>query len=182
MQITVRREPTSLVGSKRSVGSESPAVKVYNLSEEQVVVGMAAVKPQVFIVLPSLKTEVCSYGARKFNELLKGKDIFAYLVTTDDFLVCSTFMQKNSISDVIITVDKDRDFGKKYGVLIEDGHLKDKLARAVFIVDTEGFIKYTQIVSEVTDEADYDSALAAIDEVCRTLKKGSHHHEKWMGA
>lgn len=141
---------------------------------------MIGVKPQIFIVLPSIKTEVCSYGAKKFNDLLADKDVLAYMITTDDAAVCAEFANKNCISNAKIVVDKDLDFGRKYGVLIESGYLKDKLARAVFVVDKEGIIKYTEIVPEVTDEADYDSAMSAVNVVTAPPKKGSHHHENWM--
>jgi thiol peroxidase len=180
MQITVRREPANLLGKEIKINSEAPAARVYDTTANQLIIGMIAVKPQILIVLPSLKTEVCSYGAKKFNELLANKNVLAYMITTDDISVCAEFTDKNCISNAKILIDKDLDFGRKYGVLIESGYLKDKLARAVFVIDKEGVVKYSEIVSEVTDEANYESAVAAVDEVCKPPKKGAHHHENWM--
>jgi len=44
-------------------------------------------------------------------------------------------------------------------VLIEELRL---LARAVFIIDKGGVIRYIQIVDELTEEPDYDAALKAV--------------------
>ena len=36
------------------------------------------------------------------------------------------------------------------------------LARSVVVVDTDGTVKYTQLVDDITTEPDYDSAVAAL--------------------
>lgn len=180
MQITVRREPVELLGKNLIINKEAPAAKVYSIADEEIVVGMIATKPQIFIALPSLKSEVCSYGAKKFNEILEGYDILSYIVTTDDILQCKLFTETNCINNAAIVSDKNLDFGNKFGILIKDGYLKDKLARSVFVVDIEGIVKYINIVSEITDEADYDAAILAVSLVCKPHKKSSHNHENWM--
>jgi thiol peroxidase len=53
-------------------------------------------------------------------------------------------------------------FGEAFGVLIKELRL---LARAVFVLDKQGVIKYTQLVEEVADEPDYDAALKAAEEL-----------------
>ena len=53
---------------------------------------------------------------------------------------------------------RDAAFGKAYGVLIKELRL---LARAVFVVNKEGVIRYKQIVGELTNEPDYEAALKA---------------------
>jgi thiol peroxidase len=57
---------------------------------------------------------------------------------------------------------RDASFGKAYGVLIKDLRL---LARAVFVVDNKGIVRYVQIVPEIATEPDYDSALKAVQEL-----------------
>jgi len=49
-------------------------------------------------------------------------------------------------------------FGTRYGLLIKGMRL---LARAIHVVAPDGRIAYVQIVPELTDEPDYDAALAA---------------------
>ncbi len=56
------------------------------------------------------------------------------------------------------------EFGSAYGVLIEELRL---LARAVFVVDTQGIIRYMQIVDELTQEPNYEAALKAVEDTKR---------------
>ncbi len=57
---------------------------------------------------------------------------------------------------------RDTSFGHSYGVLIKELRL---LARALFVVDRNGVLRYEQLVSEVTDEPDYLAVLSALREV-----------------
>ena len=54
---------------------------------------------------------------------------------------------------------KDVSFGKNYGVLIQELRL---LSRAVFVVATDGTLAYSQVLSEITNEPDYDAVLEAV--------------------
>ena len=54
---------------------------------------------------------------------------------------------------------QDRSFGTGWGVLIDELKI---LARGVFVLDGDGTVTHAQVVSEVTDEPDYESALAAL--------------------
>ena len=48
------------------------------------------------------------------------------------------------------------------GVLMTDGPLKGLLARSVVVIDGDGKVVYTELVPEITQEPDYDKALAAV--------------------
>ena len=52
---------------------------------------------------------------------------------------------------------------KGYGLCLEDGPLKGLAARAVIVVDEAGKVSYTQLVSEISSEPDYDAALKAVE-------------------
>lgn len=49
-------------------------------------------------------------------------------------------------------------FGKFYGVLIKDLRLS---ARAVFVVDKQGIVRYVELVREIASEPDDEAALKA---------------------
>jgi thiol peroxidase len=57
---------------------------------------------------------------------------------------------------------RNRNFGKNYGVLIEDGPLAGITAREIVVVDANNKVIYTEMVPEITQEPDYDKALAAL--------------------
>ncbi len=182
MKITVHGTPTELTGKEILVGKEAPAARITKLDGTQNVIGMIAPNSQLIIAIPSLKTEVCSLGAKKFNDLVKNlKKLDTIMVTTDDLEFVKDFSAKESIDSAELVVDTDRQFAKKFGLLISEGKLKDRLARAVFVIDREGIIAYKEIVPEIVDEVNYDACIAAIEEIANAKKEGhGHSHENWM--
>lgn len=180
MHITVHGTPVALEGKEVKTGREAPAARVRNLDGSEHVIGMIAPTTQLLIAIPSLKTEVCSLGAKKFNDLLRGfKNLKTVMVTTDDPEFVTDFVRRESIDNAVAVVDSDRHFGRQFGVLITEGKLANRLARAVFVVDDEGLVVYRQIVPEIVDEIDYDACLCAVDKAVN-VKKTGHHHENWM--
>jgi len=180
MQIRVHGVETELAGKELRIGSEAPAARITKLDGTQNVIGMIAPNTQLIIAIPSLKTEVCSLGAKKFNELVKQfKKLDTVMVTTDDLEFVKDFAQKESIDAAEIVVDTQRNFAKKFGLLITEGKLKDRLARAVFVIDREGVIAYKELVGEIVDEVDYDACVNAIESIVNVKQKG-HTHENWM--
>jgi thiol peroxidase len=53
-------------------------------------------------------------------------------------------------------------FGEDYGLRILDGPLAGLLARAVLVIDPSGKVIHTELVNEITQEPDYEAALAAL--------------------
>lgn len=182
MQITVHGTPTNLDGKELLVGGEAPAARITKLDGTQNVIGMIAPNSQLIIAIPSLKTEVCSMGAKKFNDLVKDlKKLDTIMVTTDDIEFVKEYAKNECIDSAEIVVDTTRQFAKKFGLLISEGKLKDRLARAVFVIDREGVIVYKELVPEIVDEVNYDACVAAIEEISKAKKDGhSHSHENWM--
>ena len=65
----------------------------------------------------------------------------------------------------VVNLSAFRDKGQfqyDYGVGMIDGPLAGLNARSVVVIDEEGKVIYNQLVSEIVDEPDYDSALAVI--------------------
>ena len=181
MQITVHGTPVALEGKEVRFGKEAPAARVKGLDGQEQVIGMIAPTAQLLIAIPSLKTEVCSLGAKKFNDLLSGyKKLKTVMITTDDPEFVSDFVQRENIENAQIVIDADRHFAKQYGLLITEGKLANRLARAVFVVDEEGLVMHKEIVPEIVDEVNYDACIAAVDKIVNAKKTG-HHHENWMG-
>ena len=63
----------------------------------------------------------------------------------------------HSVSDF-----RDPEFGSNYGVTITSGPIAGVFSRAVVVIDASGNVTYTEQVSEVADEPNYDAALAAL--------------------
>ncbi|MHC4125663.1 MAG: thiol peroxidase [Planctomycetota bacterium] len=115
--------------------------------------------------VPSLDTSVCSLQTKKFNEQAGrlGPDVAIIIISMDLPFAQSRFCGAEGIKNLQTLSDhRNASFGLAYGVLIKELRL---LARAVFVVDRKGIIKYVQIVDELTMEPDYQAALDAVREM-----------------
>lgn len=122
-------------------------------------------KNVVLNIFPSLDTGVCATSVRKFNKLAAGANNTVVLAISKDLpFAQGRFCTTEGIENVIPLSDFRNltDFANKYGVLMTDGPLAGLLARAVVVINPDGEIIYTELVPEIVQEPDYDSALAAI--------------------
>ena len=75
----------------------------------------------------------------------------------------SRFCAAEGIENVVSASEfRGNAFGKAYGVMITDGPLQGLLARAVVVVDTDGTVLHTELVPEIVNEPDYQSALDSL--------------------
>ena len=63
---------------------------------------------------------------------------------------------------VPVSVFRHNCFTEHYGLEQKDGPLAGLLARAVVVIDEAGKILYTELVPEITQEPNYEAALAAL--------------------
>ena len=63
----------------------------------------------------------------------------------------------------MLSTFRNQGFGNDYGVVMTNGPLKGLMSRAVVVIGTDGVVKYTEQVPELTQEPDYDAALAALE-------------------
>jgi len=67
--------------------------------------------------------------------------------------------RRQNASSRLLSDHRDASFGTAYGVLIKELRL---LARAVFVVDRQRVVRHVELVEEVTEEPDYEAALAVV--------------------
>lgn len=166
-QITFKNNPVTLLGNEVKVGDQAPDFTVLANDLSPVTLKDSEGKVRLFITVPSLDTGVCDAETRRFNEEAAnlGDNVIVYTVSVD-----LPFAQKRWCGaagiDRVVTVSDHRDlsFGKAYGVAIEELRL---LARAVFVVDEEGIVRYVEYVSETTNHPNYEAAIAAVKELTK---------------
>lgn len=162
--VTFKGNAVSLKGKEINVGDSAPKVEliVGDLSTKSV--GGASGKFQIINVVPSLDTGVCATQTRKFNEKaasLSNAEVF--VVSLDLPFAQGRFCSIEGIQNVVALSDfKNKAFGESYGVILAGSPLEGLLTRAVFVVNPEGKVVHKEIVSEVTNEPNYDAALAAV--------------------
>ena len=162
--VTFKGNPLTLAGEAVQVGQAAPdfSLKYYEDGLQSITPADLQGKPTLLNVVPSLDTPVCAVQTKKFNEELGGlgDSVNAVTVSLDLPFAQGRFCGAEGISNIRTGSDyQDRAFGNNYGVLIEELKL---LARSVFVLDAEGKITYAEVVPEVTDEPNYDAALAAL--------------------
>ncbi len=159
--VTIHGNPLTLLGNEVATGEKAPDCEV--LDNDLNPVSLSSLKGQVCLIssVPSLDTPVCDTEIRRFNKEAAGlgPDVAVLTISTD-----LPFAQKRWCGaagiDKVQTLSDHRDtaFGLAYGVLVKELRL---LARAVFVVDREGILRYQQLVKEVAEEPDYGAALKA---------------------
>jgi len=153
------------MGTEPQVGDKAPDFVA--IDNDLNPVSFDSFRGKVCIVssVPSLDTPVCDMETRRFNDEAGrlGDDVEILTISMD-----LPFAQKRWCGaagvDRVQTLSDHRDaaFGQAYGVLIKGLRL---LARAVFVVDKEGTIRYMELVKEIASEPDYDSVLTAVKEL-----------------
>ena len=120
-------------------------------------------------IFPSLDTATCAESVRKFNRLAADlSDTVLVCVSMDLPFAQSQFCGAEGLERVVTaSTFRHPEFGQAFGVSLLDGPLHGLLARAVVALDENGTVLYRELVSELTQEPDYDLALHAIR---------SHHH------
>jgi thiol peroxidase len=113
--------------------------------------------------LPSLDTPVCATSARKFNEMVSRlPNIMLLVISADLPFAQGRFCTLENLKNVVtLSTMRGRDFNKNYGVMITDYPLAGLCARAVIVLDENDKVLHSELVTEITNEPDYDAALNA---------------------
>jgi len=152
----------TLVGAPANVGDQARATPLWGPKLEEVTLDFADGTTRIVLFVPSVDTPTCSMQTRTFNTRAPeaGKGAEVVVVSRDLPYAQSRFCAANGIELVYPLSDyRTGGFGTAWGLFVKETGL---LARAVAIVDGKGTIRYLEIVPELSDEPDYDAALAAV--------------------
>ena len=115
-------------------------------------------------IFPSVDTGTCATSVRSFNKSAADMENTKVLCISRDLpFAQNRFCGAEGIENIIMLSDfADGNFGKTYGLEISDSAFANLHSRAVIVINPEGNISYTEQVSEIANEPDYEAALAAI--------------------
>ncbi|MFH1865643.1 MAG: thiol peroxidase [Candidatus Eisenbacteria bacterium] len=159
--VTFGGNPMTLVGPELKVGDDAPNVEVVDNDLQPVRLSTYKGKVAIVTSVASLETSTCDVETRRFNlEAGKLGDDVAVLTVSMDLPFTQKRWCGSAGVEMVKTYSDHRSaaFGEAWGVLMKEIRL---LARAVFVVDREGDIRYIEVLSEVGDEPDYEAALNA---------------------
>lgn len=161
MKPTFQGNPVSLAENLLNIGDNAPEVTLPSKDLSEVKVGGASGKYQIINVVPSLDTGVCAMQTKKFNtEASKLQNAQVFVISMDLPFAQGRFCSTEGIENLSVLSDfRSKEFGRKYGLLIDDSALKGLLTRAVIVVDPQGKIIYQEVVPEITTEPNYQAVL-----------------------
>jgi len=162
--VTMKGNPLTLVGRAVEVGDKAPDFTAVDTDLKDVSLSQCKGKTCIIASVPSLDTTVCDIETRKFNEeVAKMGGVVLLTISMDLPFAQKRWCGATGVKTVVTLSDhRDASFGTAYGVLIKELRL---LARAVFVIDREGIVRYTQLVRESAEEPDYKAALQAAREL-----------------
>jgi len=158
--VTFAGNPLTLIGNEVKVGDKAPSFTVLDKDLSEVMLSDFAGKVKIISVTPSLDTPVCDLQARKFNEEAGslGDTVVVINISMDLPFAIARFCTSAGIEKIRTLSDhRDASFGNAYGVLIKELRL---LSRSIFVIDQLDIIRYIELVPEITNQPDYEKALA----------------------
>jgi thioredoxin-dependent peroxiredoxin len=156
--VTFVSNPVTLIGNAVQTGQAAPDFTAINQALEPVSLSSFKGKNVVIAIYPSIDTGVCQKQNRKFNEIASElNDVVVLSVSLDLPFAQKRFCAAEGLDKIVTLSDyREREFGNKYGFLIKELLL---LARGTVIVDKAGVIQLVEIVPEITQEPNYETAL-----------------------
>lgn len=163
-KITLGGTPCNTIGTLPEVGS---AAKNFSLTKNDMsTLSLEDLKGSRVIlnIFPSIDTNTCATSVRTFNQRAAALENTKVVCVSRDLpFAQKRFCGAEGIENVITVSDfANGHFGKEYGLEITDGPFANLHARAIVVLDENGKVKHTELVSEVANEPNYDAAIAAL--------------------
>ena len=162
--ITLEGNEINTNGDLPAVGATAPGFDLVDKDLNNVALDDFSGKKKLLNIVPSLDTGVCATSTKKFNDAAKQHADTVFLTISADLpFAQGRFCEAETIDSLkTLSMMRSKNFAKDYGVLIADGPLAGVTARAVVVLDADNKVVYTELVPEIVQEPNYDSALAAL--------------------
>lgn len=157
---TIHGNPLTVCGDVLNVGDKAPEFVLRDKDQKWVKLSDSAGHVRLISVVPSLDTPVCATQTRRFNEesAMLPADVEVITVSGEHPINQGRWCAGEGIDRIQVLSDHyDMNFGNAYGLNIKDWRL---LQRAVMVIGKNDTVEYIEYVPEVSDEPDYDMALA----------------------
>lgn len=162
--LTFKGTQITTSGNLPEVGQQAPDFNLVAKDLSSISLSAFSGKKVIFNIFPSIDTPVCALQLKQFNTLVSELSDTVLLFSSLDLpFAFNRFCAAENIENAITTSDyKNHSLAEAYGVKMESGPLAGLYARAVIILDENHQVIYSELVNEVTDEPDYNAALAVL--------------------
>ena len=161
--IKLKGNPINTIGGLPATGAGAPDFSLTKNDLSETTLADFEGKKKVLNIFPSLDTPVCAASVRRFNiDATNLEDTVVLNISCDLPFAQKRHCASEGIDDAITLSAFRSGFPDDYNLRISDGPLNGLCSRAVIILDSNNKVLYTEQVPEITQEPDYDAALAAL--------------------
>lgn len=161
--VTFSGNPVQLKGALPTVGAAAPAFTLTAADLADKTLADFAGKRKVLNIFPSIDTGVCQQSVRTFNQRAAALNNTVVLCISADLpFAQARFCGAEGLDNVVTLSSFRSSFAQDYGVALADGALRGLTARAVVVLDENDKVLHVGLVPEITQEPDYDAALAVL--------------------
>lgn len=163
--VTFKGTPVRIDGHFPQKDEQAPAFSLVSNTLDEVSLSSLSGLRKVINIFPSIDTPTCATSVRKFNEKASAlKNARVLCISADLPFAQARFCGAEGLERVLmLSTMRDPDFFQDYGVDIAEGPLAGLGARAVIVLDENDKVLYSELVSELGNEPNYDNALAALN-------------------
>jgi len=162
--VTFKGTPVALSGNFPGTGKKAPDFVLTDNELKDKKLEDFKGKKKLILIVPSLETSVCSTCTKTFNaKAMNRKDLSVLVISADLPFTQKKYSVAEHVENVtILSMMRDKSFGESYGVLIKEGPLAGLCARAVLVLNENNEVVYSELVSEITSEPNYEKLFSYI--------------------
>lgn len=163
-QVTLGGNPVEVSANLPQPGETAPDFTLTNPDMEDKTLGNWQGQRKILNIIPSIDTGVCAASTRTFNEKASRLHNTAVLVISADLpFAAARFCGAEELNDVVtLSCFRNERFPEDYGVNLTTGPFRGLCARAVVVLDENNQVLHSQLVPEIGEEPDYDTAIRAL--------------------
>ena len=162
--VTLGGNPVHTNATLPAVGSAAPQFQLVGNDLSDVSLQDFKGQRVILNIFPSIDTATCATSVRTFNKMANDLENTKVLCISRDLpFAQKRFCGSEGLENVVNLSDfRDGSFGDDYGLTLTDSALKGLHARAIVVVDENGVVSHTELVSEIANEPNYEAALKAL--------------------
>lgn len=163
-QVTFKGKPIHTTGNLPQVHTKAPDFHLVDKDLKDRTLQEFHGKRKLVSTVPSLDTGTCSIMTKHINEFAKKhSDVVFITVSADLPFAQKRFCEHEGVHNILtFSMMRNKDFGKSYGLLIQEGPMAGLLARSVFVLDEKDHVIYLELVPEITTEPNYHKAFESL--------------------
>lgn len=163
-KVTLQGNDIRLSGEMPQVGTTATDICGVKTDLSPMALSQLQGKRVVMNIFPSVDTGVCAASVRRFNKEAAALDNTVVLCISKDLpFAQARFCGAEGLENVVMLSEFNTNCMEQYyGLGIVEGPMTGLLARAVIILDENRKVVYTELVPEITQEPNYEAALAAL--------------------